>query len=227
MRPQDHGLVNTFACFHHQEHVWLLPVGFFSTDCAPPIVMPFSSGNPPNVVVQRETVTMRAQIRHCNASLPHRWRDDASQVICTSYHDFLDGAQLSCLILRHLLESFLYSVKSPFRGFHFISESVFLYFSHSPFSALQSVLSQHLTCSKYFLAGDFSCHWHTVCPACFSSSASSRNFCTSDLSWKIFPHFSFVQFLSHHFPKPSTMRLFLHKLTPLPLCQWFLSFCLQ
>ena len=46
--------------------------------------------------------------------------------ICASYHDFLDGAQLFCFILLlHLLESFLRSVKGPFRDFHFLK--VFTY----------------------------------------------------------------------------------------------------
>ena len=58
-----------------------------------------STRNPPNVDFHRETVTMRAQIWHRDASLSHRWRGDASQVVCSSYHDFMDGAQLSCLIL--------------------------------------------------------------------------------------------------------------------------------
>ena len=62
------------------------------------------------------------------SSLLPRWRDDASQVICTFYYDFLDGAQISCLILRHLLESFFYYVKSPFRGFHFSSKSALVFF---------------------------------------------------------------------------------------------------
>ena len=51
--------------------------------------------------------------------MPSRWRNDAPQVINTSSHDCLNDAQLPCLILRHLLESFLYSVKGPFRGLHF------------------------------------------------------------------------------------------------------------
>ena len=37
----------------------------------------------------------------------------------------MGGAQLACLILCHLLESFCYSVKGPFGGFHFISENGF------------------------------------------------------------------------------------------------------
>ena len=36
MRPEDLGLVNTFACLHHQEPVWLFPIIFFSTDRTPP-----------------------------------------------------------------------------------------------------------------------------------------------------------------------------------------------
>ena len=34
MRFEDLGLVNTFACLHHPEPVWLPPVMFFSTDRA-------------------------------------------------------------------------------------------------------------------------------------------------------------------------------------------------
>ena len=165
MRFVDLGLVNTFACLHNQEPVWLLPVIFFSTDCAPPIVAPFSSRNPPNVVFQWETVTTLAQLRHRSASLSSRWRNDASQVICAS--DFLHDVQLPCLILRHLLEGFLYSIKSPFRGFYCSSENAFVFFQSPLLRAtkprfiilcVQPVSSQHLTCSKYSLAGDSSCH---------------------------------------------------------------------
>ena len=94
MRFVDLGLVNTFACLHHQEPVWLLPITFFSTDCAPPIVSPFSSRNPPNVVFQRQNATMMAQLRHRSSSLSSRWRNEASQVICASDHDFLHDVQL-------------------------------------------------------------------------------------------------------------------------------------
>ena len=92
---------------------------------------------------------------------------------------------------------------------------------------VQSVSLQHFTCSKCSLAGDSSCHCPCI-PACLSFSASSRNIFTLALSWQKYSHiFSYVLFFSHHFPKPSTMRLFLHKLKPLPLCQWFVTFCLQ
>ena len=33
MRSEDLGLINTFACLHHQEPVWLLPI-FFSSKIA-------------------------------------------------------------------------------------------------------------------------------------------------------------------------------------------------
>ena len=111
MRVGDLGPIDTFTCVYNQEPVWLLPVEF--TNCAPPIVAPFSARDSPNVVFQLETVTMRAQVRHRSASLPPRWRDDASQLIYVSYHDFLDGALFFCFILCHLLESFLSSVKGP------------------------------------------------------------------------------------------------------------------
>ena len=62
MRSEDLGLINTFTCLHHQKPVWLPPVVFLSTDRAPPFVTPFSPRDPPNVVFQQETVTMRARI---------------------------------------------------------------------------------------------------------------------------------------------------------------------
>ena len=125
MRSEDLGLVHTFACLHHEEPVWLL---YFSPQIAHHQFVCFSHRDQPNVVFHRETVTMRAQVGYRNASLLPRWLDDAPQVICTSYHGFLDSAQLSCLILRHLFESFLYSVNNTFRDFHFISECVFVFF---------------------------------------------------------------------------------------------------
>ena len=55
MRSEELGLVNTFACLHHLEPVWLLPVVLFSTDPTPPICVLF-----PQSLFHRETVTMRA-----------------------------------------------------------------------------------------------------------------------------------------------------------------------
>ena len=69
------------------------------------------------------------------------WRNDASQAICASDHDFLDDAQLPSLILRHLLSFFLYSVKSPFRGFYFSSENVFCILPSLHFTGRQSLLN--------------------------------------------------------------------------------------
>ena len=39
-------LVNTFACLHHQEPVWLLPTEFFSADRGPPICTLFFHQRP-------------------------------------------------------------------------------------------------------------------------------------------------------------------------------------
>ena len=85
---------------------------------------------------------------------------------------------------------------------------------------------QHFICSKHSLAGDSCCHWPSVLLRCLSSlSFLSKLFLLLSLSWQmIFPHLSYVLFFSHHFPEPSTVRLFLHQLIPMPLCQWFLSF---
>ena len=134
MRLKDLGLVNTFACVHHQEPVRWLPVVFFSTDRTPPTCMLFLQ-RPPYEVFHRETVTMRTQVRHRSASLSSRWRNDASQVICTFNHDFFHGAQLSCLIQCYRLKGFLYSVKISFRGFHFSSENAFIFLPSLLFSA--------------------------------------------------------------------------------------------
>ena len=146
MRFHDLGLVHTFACLQHQEPVWLLPVVFFSTARAPPIVTPFSPRDPPNVVFQGETVAIRAQVGHRNYSLPSRWRDDASQIICASDHDFLHNAQLSCLTLSYL-EGFLSSVKSPFRGFNFIFWKCCRILPSLHFSG-EKALPHHCACSQ-------------------------------------------------------------------------------
>ena len=137
-----------------------------------------------------------------------------------------------CFILRHLLEGFLDSVKSPFRGCHFNSEKP-LYSSHSPhFRArkprfiilcVQSVSLQHLTYSKNSLAGD---SLYSCLP--FFFSLLSKPLCTlAFFLATIFLHFSHVLFFFHHFPKPSTVRLLPRELSPLTTCQWFFLFCLQ
>ena len=232
MRFEDLGLVNTFAFLHHQEPVWLLPVVCFSTDCAPPSVTPFSPGNPPNVVYQRETVTTRAQERHGHASLSSRWLNDASQVFCASDHDFLNDAQLPCLILRHLLEGFLYSVKSPFRGFYFSSENAFVFFLVSTFQDDKALL--HHSVRAVSVVAAFTLlqvlfGWRFQLPLTLHSCLffffrllSEPLYSFSFLA-KVFPRIV----LFHHFPKTSTVRLLPRELSPLPICPCFYTLCLQ
>ena len=121
-------------------------------------------------------------------------------------------------------------VEGPFRDFHFLSENAFFFYSfQSPlFRAtkpcfiilcVQSVSWQHLTCSKcapsvlrrFLLTLTlYSClpfFFGLVSKTCFALS----------LSWhEAFTHFSHVLFFSHHFPKPSTVRLLHSELSPLP-----------
>ena len=162
---------------------------------------------------------MRAQVGHCDSSLSSNWRDDAPQVICISYTDFLDGAQLPCLILRHLLEGFLYSVTRPFRDFQCSSENAFVFFPVPPFNARKDR-------SKYSLAGDSCCRWPCI-PVCLSFTASSELFYSSSFLAKICPHLSYVLFFSIIFHNLPRCAFFLHKLVPLPLCQWLVSSCHQ
>ena len=62
MRIEDFGLVDTSTCLYDlKQPVWLLPVVLFSTNRAPPIIM-LSSRDPPNVVFQRISVAMQAQV---------------------------------------------------------------------------------------------------------------------------------------------------------------------
>ena len=206
--------VFTFARLHHQEPVWLLPI-ISSIISSPQIahhqfVCLFSPRDPPNQVFHRETVTMRAQVRHRYAPLPLRWRDDALQVICASRHDFLDGGQLSCLILCQLLESFLYFVKGPFRYFHFIPESVS--YIISTILCVQPVSLQHFTCSKYSMAGETSCHWPCcllffpsllskhiyACSSCQKYSHISRTCCSSLIIFQNHPRCAFFSTNSYH-----------------------------
>ena len=128
MRFEDLGLTNTFACLHHQKPFWLLPVVLFSTDRAPPL------GKLLYCVHKHDIAT---------PPCPSRWRDDASQIICDSYYDCNDDAQHFCFILCHLLESFFYSVKSPFRDFHLLSESDFVFFPTLHFSGRESPASSY------------------------------------------------------------------------------------
>ena len=112
------------------------------------------SGCFPLIFPRRPTKRSLPSGNYCNAGtsmtssrlLASRWRDDASQVICTSYHYLLDSAQLSCLVLCHLLERLLDSVKSPFRDFHILLK-VFVFFTFSAFWAKKALL-HHFPCSK-------------------------------------------------------------------------------
>ena len=156
---------------------------------------------------------MRAQVGHCDSSLSSSWRDDAPQVICISFHDFLDGAQLPCLILRHLLEGFLYSVKSTFRGVQFSSENAFAFFSvpsfqrkESPFhhsvSTISIIAALHLL---QVLPG-----WRFMLPLALHSclpfflSILSELFYSKSFAAKICPHLSYVLLFSiifHNLPR--------------------------
>ena len=64
------------------------------------------------------------------------------------------------------------------------------------------------------------------CPLFFDSQLSKPLYSASFLE-KVFPHPENIWFFSHHSPNPSTSRLFLHNLSPLPICHRFFSFCLQ
>ena len=55
----------------------------------------------------------------------------------------------------------------------------------------------------------------------------SKPFDSCSFLAEMFSHFSYVEFFSHHFPQPSTMRLVLHKLIPLPIRLCFFLFFFQ
>ena len=150
---------------------------------------------------------------------------------CASYRNVLDGAQLSCLILCHLLESFLYSVKRPFRDFHFISDGVFLFFPlftfqgdeallHHSVRAISVIATFHLL---QVLSG-----WRFQLPLTLYSCLPSF----FGLLSKPLCSFSFLAkmptlFFSYHFPNPSTVRLVHRELSPLPICQCFSPFAFR
>ena len=81
---------------------------------------------------------MRAQEGHCDASLSSGMMRRKWSVIVSMI--FLHDAQLSCLILCYLLESFLFSVKGPFRGFHFNPENASVFFPISTFQGDKALL---------------------------------------------------------------------------------------
>ena len=147
------------------------------------------------------------------------WRDDAPQIICTSCHDFLDGARLS---LPHPSPP---SRKLPVFCQRPISHSPLFNAEKTCFNTLcVSVSLQHFTCSKYSLAADSCCHWPSI-PACLSFfSFISKRFYSSSFLAEIFPHVSYVLLFSHHFPQPSFSP---QPLTTATLSMGFVSFCLQ
>ena len=144
------------------------------------------------------------------SSLLLRWRDDASQVICPSYHDFLDGAQLFCFILCHLLESFLCSVKDPVQDFHLFV----------PLSSLQGekALLHHSVRAICVIAAfnllQILSGWRFQLPltlySCLPSffGLLSKPFYSCSFLAKYIPTFIARIVFSHQFPKSSTMHLF-------------------
>ena len=220
---EDLALIDTFTCLYDQKPVWLLPIVFPSTDRAPPIVAPSSPETYKMFVFQVETVAIRTQVRHRDSS----WRDDAPHVVRASDHDeFLHNAQLSCLILCYLLKGFFYSVRGPFRGLYFNPENAFVFF---PVSTFQGCNKCHhgilLAPSILWLVIQLPLALYSC--LLFFFSLFSKLLYSFSFSEKVFPHSSYVLFFSCHFPKHSTMRLLPHELSPLPICQWFFSFCLQ
>ena len=116
MSFEDLGLIDTFTCLYDQKPVWLLSIVFLHTSRTTNALFP---RDPPDAVFQRETAAVRTQVGHRDSSLSSNWRDDAPQVVRASAHDFWHNAQLSSLVLCHLLKGFFYSVKRPFRGLYF------------------------------------------------------------------------------------------------------------
>ena len=139
-----------------------------------------------------------AQVRHRNASLSSRWRNDASQVISASDHDVLHDAQLPCLILHHLLEGFLHSVKSPFRGFHFSSGNALVFFPISNFQGDKALLHHSVGATSIIAAFSplqiligWRCQLPPTLHSClrFFFSLLSEPHYSISFAWKKYSHF--------------------------------------
>ena len=108
MRFEDLGLINPFTCLYNLEPVWLLPVVCLRRSRTTNLYDFHHTRDPPDIVFQEETVAIRTQVGHCNASLSSRWRNDASQVVCASDHDFLVRCSAFLPHPGYLLQGFLY-----------------------------------------------------------------------------------------------------------------------
>ena len=203
---------------------------FSPTDCAPPIVAPFSHRNPPNVVFQRETVTMMAQLRHRSSSLSSRWRNDASQVICASDHDFLHDVQLPCLILRPPARKLPLFYQNAHSAAFTSVLKMFLYSSQSPLFRATKLLLHHSVRATNVIAAFNLLRvlfgWRFQLPltlySCllFFCRLLSEPLYSLSLSWhkcshipRMYCSFPII------FPKPSTVRLLPRELSPLLICQ--------
>ncbi len=89
--------------------------------------------NPPNIALQKKTVTMRASVRQSDTSLSSGWRDDSPQKICTLQHDSLYNAQASRFIFCNFFKSFAYSFEGAFRRAYFNLEDSFVFLPVSVF----------------------------------------------------------------------------------------------
>ena len=115
------------------------------------------------------------------------------------------------------LKILLYSFQSTFQG----GEA----FLHHLFRAISVITT------LYFLQVFFGWRFQLplalyTCLLFFFSQFSKLSYSCSFLE-KILPHSTYIWFFSHHSPNPSTVRLFLHNLSPLHICQCFFTFCLQ
>ena len=72
MRFENLCLLKTFSSLQDQQPFRLPPVILLSTNCAPQLCG-VSPRDPPNIVFQRETVAIRAQVRQCDSSLSSNW----------------------------------------------------------------------------------------------------------------------------------------------------------
>ena len=140
MRCEDLGLVNTSACLHHQSQSGCFQ-SYLSADRGPPIVKCFVSQRP-----TKGSLTTG----NCS-SVGHKY--DIVTPPCPPAGAMM-RRELSVLLIMiswtvpsflasffaTFSKAFLFSVKSPFHDFHFLSESFFIFFTVSTFRRDKALL---------------------------------------------------------------------------------------
>ena len=198
---------------------WTQPVAMLLLSIA---AVSVSRRYPPYVVIHREAAAMRADVRQGNSTHSVYWSDDPSQERALS-QNILRNAQASNILQSNIVIGLLKPFNSPFTWLSFCTAFLFEAFPivqllcivrtahhlgiaiciRTSFDLLQNFFEKRLVLQltlHSFLCCLCGVRWYLPCPCPCES--------------KISPHSAQKLFASEDLPKPATMSLPFHNLSP-------------